>query len=191
MLSPWTTKGAFIYITATFNYHKDLYHRRGGKTLIRVTSLHTHTCAWPSSPFVSGLGEATGGEAAIDVQRPAQIGWQDWKVQASHGSHESFVFLEQYVQRRSPMVGVLKRIYLHFRLMATAPNFWMCLNMTYMQTCWICVFFYHKALGSWSTSRWGRGHTSAHSNQVVECMLKLKKKQPCLVVSRIQNKEPL
>ena len=46
------------------------------ETLIRVTSLHTHTCAWPSSPFVSGLGEATGGEAAIDVQRPAQIGWQ-------------------------------------------------------------------------------------------------------------------
>ena len=35
-------KGAFIYITGTYNYHQHLYHRRGGKTLIRAASLHTH-----------------------------------------------------------------------------------------------------------------------------------------------------
>ena len=44
---PKSSQGAFIYVTATFNYHQHLYKRRGGKTLIRATSLHLSICiAW-------------------------------------------------------------------------------------------------------------------------------------------------
>ena len=50
-------KGAFIYITATYNYHQHLYHRRGGKTLIRAASLHTWSwydeCYQPARSYES------------------------------------------------------------------------------------------------------------------------------------------
>lgn len=47
MWPPKSSQGAFIYVTATFNYHQHLYKRRGGKTLIRATSLHLSICiAW-------------------------------------------------------------------------------------------------------------------------------------------------
>ena len=123
-----SSQGAFIYITATFNYHQHLYKRRGGKTIIRATSLQLSmwTCMhniYPCHPCEDWAKVQAARLRAMCSALHRLAGKTEHsrlchKCVCWHGMWFGHGIITPATLGRSPMVAVLKRVYLHFRLMA-------------------------------------------------------------------------